>query len=127
MDSHSLRSLSDDLLLALLAGLLRDSRRREADLVAHVASRWTNAASGQHLAGLRAPLRGREGLPAPQALPVPALPRSREEQPRLVAVVAAAAQLDVLGRRLAAGRVRAHVVELDERALVAAAAVRTRR
>ncbi len=38
MDTHSLQSLSDDQLLAQLAAILRDSRRVEADLVAHIAA-----------------------------------------------------------------------------------------
>jgi 5-methylcytosine-specific restriction endonuclease McrA len=38
MNAHSLQSLSDDQLLAQLAAILRDSRRAEADLVAHIAA-----------------------------------------------------------------------------------------
>lgn len=38
MNAHSLQSLSDDQLLAQLAAILRDSRRVEADLVAHIAA-----------------------------------------------------------------------------------------
>jgi len=38
MDTHSLQSLSDDQLVARLAAILRDSRRVEADLVAHIAA-----------------------------------------------------------------------------------------
>jgi len=38
MNAHSLQSLSDDQLLAQLAAILRDSRRVEAELVAHIAA-----------------------------------------------------------------------------------------
>lgn len=38
MNAHSLQSLSDDQLLAQLGAILRDSRRVEADLVAHIAA-----------------------------------------------------------------------------------------
>ncbi|HYN01044.1 MAG TPA: hypothetical protein VE359_01230 [Vicinamibacteria bacterium] len=38
METHSLHSLSDDQLLARLVAILRDSRRVEADLVAHIAA-----------------------------------------------------------------------------------------
>ena len=43
-----------------------------------------------------------------------------EEQPRLIGIVRAATQLDVLFRRHSAYGVRLHVVELEERALTAA-------
>ena len=38
MNAHSLQSLSDDQLLARLVAILSDSRRVEADLVAHIAA-----------------------------------------------------------------------------------------
>ena len=46
-------------------------------------------------------------------------PLCAKGQPRLVRVVRAAAQLDVVDRGAAAGRVRLHVVELEKRRLPA--------